>query len=84
MADLVRKTQFEKIVPFVVLNEIMQATAELESSYSKLNFIDVQRDLQTACKAFLVCSDKEDALELAASVILYLKEIHKVRTFKPE
>ena len=84
MADLIRKTQFEKIVPFPVLKEIMEATKELEGCYSKINFIDLQRDLQTACEAFLICSDKEDALELAASVILYLCEIHKVRTFKPD
>lgn len=33
MADLVRKTQFEKICPFPLLNAIMQRVKELQQEY---------------------------------------------------
>jgi len=80
MAEIIKKTQFEKIVPFPVLNEIMLEVKELEAQYDfLLDMPRVANDFRSKCQA-LVFTDKEDAMEIAAIAILYLKMIQKIRT----
>lgn len=79
MADLIRKTQFEKICPFPILNAIMQELKELQSKYAYATVGEVKNRLDDAVYRYedhrnVHADECRIAIEIAALGILIARK----------
>lgn len=73
---------YEKtMLDYKVHTEVMNYVKALQEEYGSMNhnFLQVRSDLLDTVNVFQHCTDKEDAVALAAMAIIYIREIYKAR-----
>ena len=88
MADLIRKTQFEKIVPFRVLNAIMKIVEAYQNDPDELTAEYIKQNLSRQYEIVMKLQSKSlihiHCIELAAFVILLANRTDLNQSVKPD